>query len=179
MTAVGVAPSRVILAQAPAPAQDRGTDSSIVTFLSTEVARQMKSLDVPGAVLTVVRDGRVIMNAAFGNSTVTPPAAVDAERTAFRIASVTKVFTALAVLRLVESGRLDLQADVRSTLRDIPIRGDVNGPLTLHQLLTHTAGFDERTLGYFNPPGQAPEPLATHLARAMPERSRQGRDIPG
>jgi len=179
MAWLAIAPGAALPAQQPVSPAAIQQDSALVRFLSDEMTRQLKALDVPGAVLTVVRNGRVVTNTAFGNASVTPPIPVIADSTTFRIASVSKVFTALAVLRLVEAGRLSLEADVRRLLTGLTIRGDIDAPLTLHQLLTHTAGFDDRLVGYLNPPGQAPEPLAEHLARALPARARVADDAPG
>ena len=66
-------------------------------------------------------------------------------RTVFRIGSVSKTLTALAVLQLVDAGTLDLQRDVREYLPDVPLRYGA----TMHQLLTHTAGLDERFAGAY------------------------------
>ena len=179
MAWLAIAPAAALPAEQPVSPAAIEEDSTLVRSLSNAVARQLRALDVPGAVLTVVRNGRVVTNTAFGNASVTPPIPVIADSTTFRIASVSKVFTALAVLHLVQAGRLSLEADVRPLLSGLTIGGGIVAPLTLHQLLTHTAGFDDRLVGYLNPPGQAPEALAEHLARALPARARVAEDAPG
>jgi CubicO group peptidase (beta-lactamase class C family) len=99
--------------------------------------------------------------------------------TVFRVASVGKVFTAIAALQFVDAGRIGLQQDLRPLFPDILGRRDITTPVTLHQLLTHTAGFDEQLIGYVNPSGAAVMPLAEFVATSLPMRSRPAGDIPG
>ena len=77
---------------------------------------------------------------AYGQSQLDSGRSVDASRTLFRIGSVSKLLTAIAVLQLADSRVLDLQRDIREYAPDFPMRYGA----TTHQLLTHTAGFDER-----------------------------------
>jgi CubicO group peptidase (beta-lactamase class C family) len=64
--------------------------------------------------------------------------------TTFRIGSLTKQFTAVAILQLQEQGKLSVEDTVRKHLPDYPETGD---KITIHQLLTHTAGIPEYTAG--------------------------------
>jgi CubicO group peptidase (beta-lactamase class C family) len=113
----------------------RHTDSSLVAYVTTEVPRLMKELSIPGAVVTLVQHDRVIMNRGFGVADVARGIPVDPDSTEFRVASVAKVFTALAVLQQVESGQVQVNADIRPLLSDMTDRLGER-PLTLHQLLT-------------------------------------------
>ena len=70
-----------------------------------------------------------------------------ADETIFRIASITKRFTSTAAMQLVEEGKLDLHRDVNAYLEDFEIPNTYPGrPVTLHHLLTHSAGFEEQSL---------------------------------
>jgi CubicO group peptidase (beta-lactamase class C family) len=62
----------------------------------------------------------------------------------FRLGSVTKQFTAAAIMLLVEDGKVALDDDVRSVLADYPTKG---GRITIRQLLTHTSGIANSTAG--------------------------------
>ena len=138
----------------------------------------MKELDIPGAVVTLVRHDRVIMNRGFGLADVARRIPVDADSTEFRVASVAKVFTALAVLQQVENGKVRMNADIRPLLSDFGNRlGD--RPLTLHELLTHTAGFDEQMMGYMKPVGAPVQSLTAYLSSSMPPRPRADSAVPG
>lgn len=98
---------------------------------------------IPGLIYGVVRDGKLAHVHSIGVQDIDSKAPVTADTT-FRIASMTKSFTALAVLKLRDDGRLSL--DMPATrlvpeLRVIPKPGDIAHPIRLRQLLTHTAGF--------------------------------------
>ena len=90
----------------------------------------------PGLALAVVKDGRVVKVAGYGvaDRTTNTPVAVD---TVFKIGSISKPILATAVMRLVQDGRIDLDAPVRTYLRDAPPAW--NG-ITVRHLLSHSAG---------------------------------------
>src|SRR5262245_53594943 len=100
---------------------------------------------IPGMVWGIVIDGRLAHVGSFGVRDFASKAPVTAD-TAFRVASMTKSFTSLAVLKLCDDGRLSLEdpvsrwipefARMERPTRDTP-------PLTVRQLLSHSAGFPE------------------------------------
>ena len=92
--------------------------------------------DVPGAALLVLRDGEPLVRRAYGLADVEAGTQV-APATSFRLASVSKQFTAAAVLLLAEDGRLALDEPVRRWLPSLPASFDA---VTLHHLLSHTSG---------------------------------------
>ncbi|TVX89851.1 serine hydrolase [Paenibacillus agilis] len=102
---------------------------------------QVKQL-APGAVVSVVKDGKVLLEKGYGYSDVKNKKPVDAKETVFRIASVSKVFTATAVMQLVEQGKIDLHADVQQYLGDAKLRNKTGSKLTMEHLLTHTSGVE-------------------------------------
>ena len=116
---------------------------------------------IVGAALAVVHDGRVVALRGYGKPTVESPHDLDPSRTVFRIGSVTKIFTAAAALQLAERGLIDLDRDIREYLPDVPIRY----PTTTRQLLTHTAGFDEKFAGGYTESAESLQPLAEHVRR--------------
>ena len=92
----------------------------------------------PGACILVAKGGQVIYRRATGSSDLTRPIATDA---VFRIGSITKQFTAMAILQLVLDGKLNLTDDLQTHL-DFPKK---EWPITIEQLLTHTAGVPNYT----------------------------------
>lgn len=92
--------------------------------------------DVPGASVLVVRDGRPVIRRSYGQSNLEDRIASTPE-TNYRLASVTKQFTAAAILLLVEDGKLSLDDRVKKWLPSLPSAAD---PVTIQQLLTHTSG---------------------------------------
>src|SRR5881275_3649209 len=98
--------------------------------------------DVAGAVVVVVKAGQVLLAKGYGYADVAARKPVDPERTLFRAGSVSKLFTWTAVMQLVEQGKLDLDADINGYL-DFKIPPRNGKPITLHNLMTHGAGFDK------------------------------------
>ncbi len=89
-----------------------------------------------GSVL-VARGNQLILTAARGYA-IHPNVLRNQPDTKFNIASVTKMFTAIAVMQLVAQGKLDLHVPVATYNPNLPHASEI----TIHQLLTHTAGFD-------------------------------------
>lgn len=124
----------------------------------------------PGASISVVHDGQVVLVKGYGLADPETGEAVDAERHLFRAASVSKLFTATAVMQLVEQGKLDLDTDVNTYL-DPPIVPEAFGkPITLRNLLQHAAGFDDKFLGMARDSAENLPSLKTYLATGLPRR---------
>jgi CubicO group peptidase (beta-lactamase class C family) len=103
-----------------------------------EIDRLMQRYDgnVPGASLLVVKDGRAVVRRGYGRSDL--EAGVEAgPATDYRLASVSKQFTAAAVLLLAEDGKLSIDDPARKWLPELPAAADA---ITLRHLLTHTSG---------------------------------------
>ena len=156
----------VLVAQVPEPSA-RVDAAAVAGFADAFLPAEMARRRIPGLVLSVVADGKLVAARGYGAAQLDPWRAVDPERTVFRVASVSKVVTATAVMQLVEQRRLDLNRDVNAYLTrfQLPAR---HGPMTLHHLLTHTAGFDERLTGIAARSPAEQDPLGFYLARAMP-----------
>jgi CubicO group peptidase (beta-lactamase class C family) len=92
--------------------------------------------DVPGASVLVLHEGRAVVRRAYGYADLEQRAAAH-RATNYRLASLTKQFTAAAVLLLVEESRLTLDASIRRWLPSLPAAVQ---PVTLRHLLTHTSG---------------------------------------
>jgi CubicO group peptidase (beta-lactamase class C family) len=91
---------------------------------------------VPGAAVLVIHDGVAVVRRAYGFANVEELVAAT-PATNYRLASVTKQFTAAAILLLVEDGRLKLDDRLRQWLPSLP---DATDPITIRHLLTHTSG---------------------------------------
>jgi len=97
--------------------------------------------DGPGGVAIVVKDGTVLYRKAFGMADLELDVAMSPDNV-FRIGSITKQFTACAILKLAEEGKLDLQDDITSFLGDYPTHGY---HISIEHLLTHTSGIKSYT----------------------------------
>ncbi|VEJ57295.1 serine hydrolase domain-containing protein [Arachnia propionica] len=122
------------------------TEDDVSAWLDGKIPDALNRGDLPGAVVTVVHNGRILVTKGYGYAATgadgEPQRLVDSD-TLFRIASVSKLATSIAVMQLVERGELDLDVDI-SAYTDVKIPRRYPGDITLRNLLTHTAGFEER-----------------------------------
>jgi CubicO group peptidase (beta-lactamase class C family) len=146
---------------------DQRQTDAVAAFADGFFPQEMARRHIPGLVFVFVSRGEIAIARGFGAAQLEPRRPVDPDRTVFRLASVSKTITATAALQLVERGRLDLHKDVNTYLRRFQLSAG-HGPITLHHLLTHTAGFDERLTGMAARSAQDMQPLADYLGRSMP-----------
>jgi D-alanyl-D-alanine carboxypeptidase len=92
--------------------------------------------DRPGATVIVTRDGKTILRKAYGLSNVENKTALRPD-TLMLIGSISKQFTAVAILQLIEAGKLSLDDDIHSLLPQLPNKGQ---KISIAQLLSHTSG---------------------------------------
>ena len=117
----------------------------------------------------MVKDGQVLFQKGYGYADVEAKQTVLPDQALFRPGSISKLFTATAVMQLVEQGKLDLDRDVNGYL-DFAIPKTYSDPVTLRQLLTHTAGFEETLKNLFVAHESDIKPLRTYLVNQMPAR---------
>ena len=143
-----------------ASAAPAGQDSD-VRQLGACIAAEMARLHVPGVAVGVLHEGREFCG-GYGVTSVENPLPVDPD-TLFQIGSTTKTYTGTAAMRLVEQGKLDLDAPVRTYLPDLRLSDEgVAAGVTLRHLLQHTAGWAG---DYFADTGAGDDALAQMLGR--------------
>lgn len=109
--------------------------------LSDIVAAQAQEFGVPGVAVGVLLDGQEIY-ASHGVTSLSNPLPVD-EKTLFSLGSVSKTFTATALMRLVAEGKVDLDAPVRRYVPELELADEQTAAqITVLNLLNHTAGLD-------------------------------------
>jgi CubicO group peptidase (beta-lactamase class C family) len=156
---------------AVAPSTDTAADTAVRSIrLEATVRNLMAAHGVPGAALVVVEGDSVVFQEGFGLARVEGSVPFDAARTSFRLASVAKLFVATVLGDLAAKGVVDLAADISETVPEIPLDGRYDAPLSLHHLLTHTAGLDERLVGYAAESRDGIRPLGEYLAARLPDR---------
>src|SRR5215475_505059 len=179
-TAQGPAPSPLISAPSPPAAnvpavlpQPSGapelSKADFETFLDALIPSQLRNRNIAGAVVSVVKDGQVLFQKGYGYADVEEKKPVLPDQTLFRPGSISKLFTATAVMQLVEQGELDLDRDINDYL-DFSIAKTYSDPVTLRQLLTHTGGFEETLKNLFVAHESDMKPLRTYLVNEMPAR---------
>ena len=110
-------------------------DEQLVTYFDKILSEQFKT-DEPGVTVLVSRNGQINYKKAFGtaNLELNTPMQVD---NVFWVASIGKQFTAVAILQLMEQGKLNLQDEITKFIPDYPTHGN---KITIEHLLTHTSG---------------------------------------
>ena len=157
---------------APAPASSPApvlTKQDFEAFLDALIPSQLQTRNIAGAVVSVVKDGQVVLQKGYGYADFEAKKPVVADQTLFRPGSISKLFTATAVMQLVEQGKLDLDRDVTDYV-DFPIPKTYPEPITLRRLLTHTAGFEETLKNLFVAREADMKPLRTYLVDQLPAR---------
>ncbi len=118
--------------------------------LDMAMARMLAKLGIPGGALGIARAGKLVYAKGFGFASKERGTGVET-KSRFRIASVTKPFTAAAALRLVEQGKLGLDEPALPRLRLAPLNGDMVDSrwarITVRHLLNHTGGWDKALSG--------------------------------
>jgi CubicO group peptidase (beta-lactamase class C family) len=119
------------------------TAADVETFLEGVVPLALKTNDIVGAVVSIVKDGQLLFAKGYGFADLARRLPVRPDSTLFRVASISKLFTAIAAMQLVEQGKLDLDRDLDDYL-DFKLPRRFSDKITLRHLLTHTAGFQEQ-----------------------------------
>jgi CubicO group peptidase (beta-lactamase class C family) len=129
-----------------------------------------------GLAVGIVRDGQLVHTIDIGHASIERQLPVTPQ-SVFRVGSISKTFTAIAVMQLVDGGRVDLDRPVNEYLRHYRVDGPPQAePVTLRHLLTHTAGIGELRrytdvfqpfIGMAVPPGQAMPSFAEYYAPSL------------
>lgn len=139
------------------------------SFLDGLMPLQIQRADIAGAVVTVVKDGKLLFAKGYGYSDVATKKPVNPETTLFRPGSISKTFTWTAVMQQVEQGKLDLDRDVNDYL-DFKVPPAFGKPITLRNIMTHTSGFEETVKDLFVGSKDDLRPLNEYLQVHMPAR---------
>jgi CubicO group peptidase (beta-lactamase class C family) len=168
-------PTSVVLPASTPPATPANEGAHELTkadadaWLDGYMPYALKAGAIPGAVVVVVKDGQILTQRGFGYSDLKTQKPVDPELTLFRPGSVSKLFTWTAVMQLVQAGKLDLDKDVNAYL-DFKIPPRDGKPVTLRNIMTHTAGFSETAKYLIDFGEKKPGPLGKILSRWIPDR---------
>lgn len=136
---------------------------------------EIKEMNIPGAAVVVVKDGKVLLKKGYGYANQEKKIPVDPNQTVFRVASVSKAFTATAVMQLVEQGKIQLNGDVNNYLDEVQIKNPFPQFVTPKHLLTHTTGFHTEVMKPEDIQMDATKfsPLKDYVKERLPKVTRQ------
>ncbi|MBI2731693.1 MAG: beta-lactamase family protein [Sphingobacteriales bacterium] len=115
-------------------------DKQLAKVLDNILSDQFKQTD-PGCAVLVAKQGQIIYEKSFGTADLELNVQVKPEMI-FRLGSMTKQFTSVAILQLMEQGKLSLQDSIQKFIKDFPYKGY---KITIENLLTHTSGIKDYT----------------------------------
>lgn len=133
------------------------TDSNeeeVIEALKSAVEYEVKQKDLPALSISIVDNDKIVWAEGFGFQDADHEIPVT-ENTVYRAGSISKLLTDISVMKLVETGELDLDAPVTDYLPDFKPNNTTGKPITLRQLMTHRSGLvRESPVGnYFDPDG--------------------------
>lgn len=136
-------------------------------FLDGVMSAQINEHRIPGAVISVVHEGEMLLAKGYGYAELEEEILVSPDTTLFRPGSVSKLITWTAVMQLVERGELDLDENINTYL-DFAIPGEE--PITMRNVMTHTAGFEDVGEGLFVLSEEEMLTLEDYLKTYLPAR---------
>lgn len=137
-------------------------------FLDSFLPQEMEQEHALGGVVSVVKDGRLFFVKGYGFADPDQKIPIDGDRTLFRVASISKLFTHTAIMQLYERGLLDLKADINSYLQTFKIQNSYEEPINAANLMTQTEGTSQRLLGIAAPTAAKMTPLEQFIPDRMP-----------
>lgn len=124
----------------------------------------------PGAALVIVKDGEIAFSGQYGYADLDNKIPVNTDKTVFFVESVSKSFTATAIMQLAEKNLIDLHADVNEYLVSFQLESAFSKPVTAADLLVHTGGFDDTDIGAYAKAEGEVTPLKDYVKNHLPRR---------
>ncbi len=174
LAALTLLPAAPALAASAAPsgaphAAPAMTPQDLNTFLDGLVPYAIGRADIAGAVVVVVKDGRVLLSKGYGYADVAKQSPVIPDSTIFRPGSISKLFTWTSVMQLVQAGKINLDTDVNHYI-DFTIPPKYGKPITMRDLMTHSGGFEDTGRDLFVNHAKQLYPLDEYLKERLPAR---------
>ncbi|MDK8180515.1 beta-lactamase family protein [Paenibacillus sp. UMB4589-SE434] len=144
----------------------------VEAFVNSVFKDLMKKHNVPGSNFSLVADGKVLVSKGYGYADREKKIPVDKD-TVFQIGSVTKQFTALAAMQMVDKGKIDLRGDIQKYLGGLKIPNTTGKKLTMYDLLTYSTGFEKPDIAsyysteYVNKEYPIKDFLKTHMTTVV------------
>ncbi|MDG5821940.1 serine hydrolase domain-containing protein, partial [Natronococcus sp. A-GB7] len=159
----------------PATASSEGTviedPSDLESFVDDAIETALDEHNIVGASVAVVQGGGPTLAKGYGE--IGDEASATADDAAFQIGSVSKPVVATALMRLIESGSIDPNADIGHYLESVSNPGSDSHNITVADLVTHTAGFEERFQGTWVDDTDDLRSLEDVLEKERPEQVRE------
>ncbi len=172
--AAAIIPAKSFPATSHAPSKqetppDLSDKAGLETYLDNFFADEMPRYHITGATFSIVKEGQLFFSKGYGFTTTAKNVPVSPTKTIFRVGSVSKLFVATAIMQLAEQGKLRLDDPVNRYLAGFKLSENFGRPVTIADLLTHTAGFEDREIGITTLNKADQLPLGEYLKQRLPE----------
>ena len=150
------------------------TQSQLLHSLDQTIYSSLEENKVPGMAIAVIKDGETIINKGYGFADVKSGTKIDST-TGFNIGSISKMFTAWGIMKLVEQGKLDLDAPVTNYLKSwkLPSSEFNSNKVTIRNLLQHTAGLSVHGYNGYESKSELTSTKASLLGRSNAQETVQ------
>ncbi|MFP4298910.1 MAG: serine hydrolase domain-containing protein [Spirulinaceae cyanobacterium] len=158
----------------PAPnAPGLGDRAEFMAFADDFFEEEMPKSHVPGAAIAIVKDGEVFYTQGYGYADLAQNIPVEADKTLFRVASLSKTVTATATMQLHERGVIDVNEDVTPYLGEqVNLNNPFSEPVTFARMMMHNDGTTRRMIGLAASTPEKMQPLGEYLGENMPAIAR-------
>jgi CubicO group peptidase (beta-lactamase class C family) len=174
-------PAAIAAPAASAPGVAPLPVAELEAYVDGIVRGSMARDHIAGVAIAVVQNGQVVLKKGYGVASLNSGRRVDPDRTLFRVGSISKTFTWIALMNEVEAGRMRLDTPINIYLPEklqLKDQGKKT-PVRLRDLMTHTAGFEDRALGQlFERDPRRERPLELYLRQERPNRVREPGVLP-
>jgi CubicO group peptidase (beta-lactamase class C family) len=154
--------------------------AELEAYVDGLVRRSMERDHIAGVTVSIVQNGQIVLKKGYGLAQLSPAKAVNPDQTLFRLASISKTFTWMALMKEVEAGHLRLDAPVNLYLPEkLQIKDQgFKQPILVRDLMSHTPGFEDKAMGQlFERDADRIRPLATYLRQERPDRVRESGQV--
>lgn len=154
------------------PTSFQANAPGVEAYLDGIITSLMDQHHLTAASLALVQNGEVFIQKGYGHQNLDTKSAIDPITGLFRIGSVTKLFTWIAVLQQIEKGTLELDRDVNDYLETFKVPATYDQPITLRSLMSHTPGFEDVLPGLFLSEDNEKPGTVEYLKKRLPARIR-------
>jgi len=155
------------------PPQDQLPSAELEAYIDGLVLDAMDREHIAGVAVSIVQNNQVLLKKGYGAASLTAQRRVSPDTTLFRVGSISKTFTWLAVLREVEAGRIRINAPINLYLPEaLQVKDQgYKTPVSVLNLMDHSAGFEDRALGQlFEKSPTRERSLTDYLRQERPRR---------
>ena len=147
-----------------------GNKDEVSSLMFKIINQTLTDNTIRSATLSIVKDGELFLIEGYNNENLNPSNTVNPNITIFQLGGISDIITAVAVMTLVDQGAVDLNTDINNYISAFEIPDTFDEPITLYQLLTHTAGFDHSSVKTrITDPTELPT-VEEFVIQAIPER---------